>query len=83
MVIRAIALVGLVLSAYAVFVEYKVHHLQPGEEFTALCDIDALKASCRYVPWLDAVRWHRIFVLFRILSRGIQNLGNSKGMLCD
>ena len=49
MLLRSLALVGLVLSMYAVFVEYKVHNLQPGEEFSALCDIDALQASCRYV----------------------------------
>jgi hypothetical protein len=46
---RALASIGLLLSIYAVFVEYKVHTLKPGEEFTALCDIDALQAKCRYV----------------------------------
>jgi hypothetical protein len=41
--------IGLILSVYAVYVEYKVEHLSPDEEFTALCDIQALNASCRYV----------------------------------
>jgi hypothetical protein len=40
---------GLTLSLYAVYVEYKVEHLSAHEEFTALCDIQALNASCRYV----------------------------------
>ncbi|GKY94459.1 hypothetical protein MPSEU_000411800 [Mayamaea pseudoterrestris] len=47
--VRNIAFVGLILSLYAIFVEYKMHHLRPGEEFTALCDIDALQASCSTV----------------------------------
>jgi hypothetical protein len=46
---------GLVLSAYAVYVEWKTHHqqdhpLEELEEFTALCDVNAIGASCRYVP---------------------------------
>jgi hypothetical protein len=49
------AWLGLVLSAYAVYVEWKTHHLQEvlveegQDEFTALCDIKAIGASCRYV----------------------------------
>jgi hypothetical protein len=42
-----LASIGLMLSLYAVYVEYKVHHLAADEEFVALCDIDALQASCR------------------------------------
>lgn len=43
---------GLVLSLYAVYVEYKVEHLHDNpddeeEEFIALCDIKAIGASCR------------------------------------
>ena len=34
---------------YAVYVEYKTHHLQQDEEFSSLCDIEALNASCRCV----------------------------------
>lgn len=39
---------GLVLSLYAVYVEYKMEHKDPEEEFTALCDIERIGASCRY-----------------------------------
>jgi hypothetical protein len=46
---RNLSWIGLILSAYAVYVEYKVEHLAPDEEFSALCDVPALGASCRYV----------------------------------
>ena len=42
-----LASLGLVLSLYAVYVEHKMEHLDENEEFTALCDIDAIGASCR------------------------------------
>jgi hypothetical protein len=48
---RFLSAIGLVLSVYAVYVEHKVEHLDPDEEFTALCDIQALNASCRYVHY--------------------------------
>jgi hypothetical protein len=38
---------GAILSAYALHVEHKVAHLAPEEEFSALCDIGAIGASCR------------------------------------
>ena len=41
------AMLGSILSAYALYVEHKMAHLPPDEEFTALCDIDAIGASCR------------------------------------
>ena len=41
------AAVGLVLSAYALYVEHKVAHKPSEEEFAALCDIEQLGASCR------------------------------------
>jgi len=41
------AALGFILSAYALYVEHKVAHLPPDEEFAALCDIDAIGASCR------------------------------------
>ena len=44
---RNLSWIGLILSAYAVYVEYKVEHLSPDEEFSALCDVPALGASCR------------------------------------
>ena len=43
------AVVGIILSLYAVYVEHKVAHKSPDEEFTALCDIETLNASCRWV----------------------------------
>jgi hypothetical protein len=42
-----LALVGLILSLYAVYVEYKMATKKEGEEFTALCDIQQIGASCR------------------------------------
>jgi hypothetical protein len=42
-----LAAVGIILSGYALYVEHKVHHLKDGEEFSAMCDIEAIKASCR------------------------------------
>jgi vitamin-K-epoxide reductase (warfarin-sensitive) len=48
---RAVAFgLGWILSAYAVYVEYKVQHKADDEEdFVALCDIKALNASCSQV----------------------------------
>jgi hypothetical protein len=47
---RLFAVVGVILSMYALYVEHKVAHKLPSdEEFTALCDIEIIGASCRYV----------------------------------
>jgi hypothetical protein len=48
-----LAVMGLVLSVYALYVEHKVKRAQedPSLDFTALCDIEAIGASCRY-EWL-------------------------------
>lgn len=43
------AFVGLLVSLYAVYVEYKMEHKGEEEEFTALCDIEQIGASCRCV----------------------------------
>jgi len=42
---------GLILSAYAVYVEYRhaTSSANPEDHFTALCDIEALNASCSNV----------------------------------
>jgi vitamin-K-epoxide reductase (warfarin-sensitive) len=41
---------GLILSLYAVYVEHKMEHLaEHDEEFTALCDIPSIGASCSTV----------------------------------
>ena len=42
-----LAVAGLALSLYAVYVEVKMEHKPEEEEFTALCDIEAIGASCR------------------------------------
>ena len=42
-----LSLLGLLLSLYAVHVEHKMAHKGDDEEFTALCDISSLGASCR------------------------------------
>jgi hypothetical protein len=44
------AVVGVILSMYAVYVEHKVAHKAPDEEFQSLCDIEEIGASCRYDP---------------------------------
>ena len=44
------AIFGCILSLYALYVEHKVAHKSPDdEEFTALCDIEQIGASCRCV----------------------------------
>ena len=51
-----LAIIGFILSAYSVYVEHKVEMMQEDpannnpdeiEEFKALCDIEAIGASCR------------------------------------
>lgn len=42
-----LAIAGIILSVYALYVEHKVQHIAEAEEFTALCDIEAIGASCR------------------------------------
>jgi hypothetical protein len=44
------AIFGAILSSYALYVEHKVAHKLPDEEeFSSLCDIEQIGASCRYV----------------------------------
>eukprot|EP00339_Tiarina_fusa_P008251 CAMPEP_0116998542 /NCGR_PEP_ID=MMETSP0472-20121206/1575_1 /TAXON_ID=693140 ORGANISM="Tiarina fusus, Strain LIS" /NCGR_SAMPLE_ID=MMETSP0472 /ASSEMBLY_ACC=CAM_ASM_000603 /LENGTH=90 /DNA_ID=CAMNT_0004697721 /DNA_START=39 /DNA_END=308 /DNA_ORIENTATION=+ len=43
------AVVGVILSMYAVYVEHKVAHKPPEEEFQSLCDIEEIGASCSAV----------------------------------
>jgi hypothetical protein len=45
------AILGWILSSYALYVEHKVAHKSPDEEFSALCDIQQINASCRYEEW--------------------------------
>jgi hypothetical protein len=47
-----LSIIGFILSAYSVYVEYKIEHRNDdsaieGEEFKALCDIESIGASCR------------------------------------
>jgi vitamin-K-epoxide reductase (warfarin-sensitive) len=62
---------GWILSAYAVYVEYKVHMREQlpvgddGEEFVALCDIAAIGASCSNVFTLPVGRMLSYFGLVR------------------
>jgi uncharacterized membrane protein len=51
---RALSIVGIILSCYALYVEYKTSHptvTEDGieEEFQALCDIESIGASCSQV----------------------------------
>jgi hypothetical protein len=39
------AALGVVLSAYAIYVEHKISHKSPEEEFSALCDIESIGAD--------------------------------------
>lgn len=51
-----LVIIGFILSAYSVYVEHKVEMMQEDlannnpeiEEFKALCDIEAIGASCRW-----------------------------------
>ena len=47
----SLAILGFIFSAYSVYVEHKIHDdsngIDDGDEFKALCDIDAIGASCR------------------------------------
>lgn len=43
------AFLGLLVSLYAVYVEFKMKHKEEEEEFTALCDVEQIGASCRCV----------------------------------
>jgi hypothetical protein len=46
---RNITVFGLVICIYGIYVEHKARHSSedPSSEFTALCDIPAIGASCR------------------------------------
>jgi len=47
-----LATIGFILSAYSIYVEHKVEHKDDtpdGEEYHALCDIEAISASCSAV----------------------------------
>jgi vitamin-K-epoxide reductase (warfarin-sensitive) len=70
------AVMGLILSAYAVYVEYRVAHKsdtpEDEPEFVALCDIAALGASCsnvftlpqgRMLSYFGIVPEHSVFDL--------------------
>ena len=48
-----LAIAGIILSVYALYVEHKVQHIAEAEEFTALCDIEAIGASCRWAASHD------------------------------
>jgi len=41
------AILGCILSAYALYVEHKVANKPEEEEFSAFCDIELIGASCR------------------------------------
>lgn len=63
--------VGFILSAYSVYVEHKIHQHETLDDdeggFKALCDIDAIGASCRYVFFLHVA----LFVCFCELNGAV------------
>mmetsp|Transcript_19564 Transcript_19564/g.34401 ORF Transcript_19564/g.34401 Transcript_19564/m.34401 type:complete len:171 (+) Transcript_19564:36-548(+) len=61
------AVVGVILSMYALYVEHKVAHKPPEEEFTALCDIEKIGASCSNVFQLPE---GRMLTYFGIVPQG-------------
>mmetsp|Transcript_671 Transcript_671/g.1469 ORF Transcript_671/g.1469 Transcript_671/m.1469 type:complete len:168 (-) Transcript_671:1207-1710(-) len=61
------AIAGCILSLYALYVEHKVAHKSPDEEFSALCDIEQLNASCSKVFQLPE---GRMLTYFGIVSEG-------------
>ena len=48
---RTLCIIGIILSSYALYVEHKTHGKDfedgDGDGFQALCDIEAIGASCR------------------------------------
>ena len=60
-----LATAGLILSLYALYVESKLHDEDLEEEFVALCDIEAIGASCRCV-YKDL--YFRTCLCFRMIS---------------
>eukprot|EP01083_Nonionella_stella_P205394 747991_1 len=65
-----LAFLGVVLSAYSIYVEHKVEHKDDdpdGEEFQALCDIEAIGASCSAVFSLPE---GKMLSLFGIVPEG-------------
>eukprot|EP00816_Leptocylindrus_hargravesii_P005709 CAMPEP_0196803010 /NCGR_PEP_ID=MMETSP1362-20130617/2478_1 /TAXON_ID=163516 /ORGANISM="Leptocylindrus danicus, Strain CCMP1856" /LENGTH=149 /DNA_ID=CAMNT_0042174431 /DNA_START=33 /DNA_END=479 /DNA_ORIENTATION=+ len=47
--VNLLATIGLILSLYALYVESKIHDEDLEEDFVALCDIEAIGASCSTV----------------------------------
>merc|ERR1740121_739747 len=62
-----LSLIGLILSAYAVYVEHRVAHSSEEDEFVALCDIDSIGASCSRTFMLPQ---GKLLSYFRIVSEG-------------
>jgi hypothetical protein len=60
---QKMAAVGLLVSSYAVYVEYKMKTKTETEDFVALCDIEQISASCRYVELMK--RQHRSDVIHK------------------
>ena len=60
--VRNWAIFGLILSYYALYVERKIEHKgNDDEEFTALCDIESIGASCSAVFQLPEGRMLSLF----------------------
>jgi len=61
------AILGCILSAYALYVEHRVAHKDPDEEFTSFCDIEKIGASCSNVFQLPE---GRMLTYFYIVAEG-------------
>lgn len=57
------AALGAILSVYAVYVEHKMAHKPADEDFSALCDIESIGASCSAVFQLPEGRMLSFFGL--------------------
>ncbi|OEU22238.1 hypothetical protein FRACYDRAFT_267199 [Fragilariopsis cylindrus CCMP1102] len=61
------AILGCILSAYALYVEHKVANKPEEEEFSAFCDIELIGASCSNVFQLPE---GRMLTYFNIVPKG-------------
>ena len=64
--VQTLCVLGLVLSSYAVYVEHRISaQSENGEdnEFTAICDIAAMGASCRYAGYIIFIYERMIMII--------------------
>ena len=64
--VQTLCVLGLVLSSYAVYVEHRISGQSENgvdNEFTAICDIAAMGASCRYAGYIIFIYERMIMII--------------------